>query len=414
MTTNKNLNTPASNTPSWDGPLNTNFNEIDNAFGGTQQIVLTGSSGTITLSATSSPSYVPLILSLSGVPTGAVNIQFPSGVGGEWVVINACTGTYSSLTFSNAAGGATTVVPAGQIRSIVSVNNPTGYGVIFADSQTTVAGSDTQVIINESGTLTGTSGLTYSYSAGTPTLTANALAVTTNAAITGNQTVGGTVTATGTIKSNTSFTFPDSTVQTTAYTSPIPTMVVFTSSGSWTVPSGVTKIRLHVVGGGGAGGSSYAGGGGGGGAAIKTISGLTAGQVFTIAVGAGGTGTVGGAGNSGGNSSVTSSSPVTSIVASGGAGGGTSTNIYSGGAGGSATGGDLNLSGSGGTGGGSNAYVAIVGGGGASALGTGGGWGGWSSGNGATGGNYGGGGSASGAAGGAGNAGGGGVVFIEY
>jgi len=219
-TTNKHLEQPGNGdyVGNWNVPVNADWTTIDNALGGVQPISLTGSSGTITLSATSSPSYVPLILSLSGVPTSAVNIQFPSGVGGEWVVINACTGTYSSVTFSNAAGGATTVVPAGQIRSIVSVNNPTGYGVIFADSQTTVAGSTTQVIYNSSGTLVGSSNLTFD---------------------------GTNLTAGGTIKSSSGgFIFPDSTTQTTAATIPSGSMTLFAAS---TPPSGWLECNGSLV-----------------------------------------------------------------------------------------------------------------------------------------------------------------------
>jgi len=73
---------------------------------------------------------------------------------------------------------------------------------------------------------------------------------------------------------------------------------VFTSTGTFTVPSGITKVKVTVVGGGGAGGagnSSYSGsGGGGGGAAIKIVSGLTPGGTVSVTVGgAGGTSSFG-------------------------------------------------------------------------------------------------------------------------
>jgi len=71
--------------------------------------------------------------------------------------------------------------------------------------------------------------------------------------------------------------------------SAVPTIVAFTSSGTFTVPAGVTKVKVTVVGGGGGGGSgtSYSGGGGGG-TAIKTITGLTPGGTVAVTVGAGG------------------------------------------------------------------------------------------------------------------------------
>ena len=76
---------------------------------------------------------------------------------------------------------------------------------------------------------------------------------------------------------------------------PGPRAEVFTSSGTFTVPTGVTACKVTVVGGGGGGGGSHladrAGcGGGGGGTAIEWITGLTAGDTVSVTVGAGGTG----------------------------------------------------------------------------------------------------------------------------
>ena len=79
--------------------------------------------------------------------------------------------------------------------------------------------------------------------------------------------------------------------------SSIPTIQLFTTSGNFTVPPGVSRVRVTVVGGGSSGGffdggesgtPSYLIGGSGGGTAIKVISGLTAGQVIPVTVGAGG------------------------------------------------------------------------------------------------------------------------------
>ena len=95
------------------------------------------------------------------------------------------------------------------------------------------------------------------------------------------------------------FWIPDHTVVST------PTQVVFTSSGTWSVPSGVTKIQILLVGGGGSGGprglragdgsslhSAYRSGGGAGGIVhIQDwdISGDGGTTTLTITVGAGGT-----------------------------------------------------------------------------------------------------------------------------
>lgn len=68
---------------------------------------------------------------------------------------------------------------------------------------------------------------------------------------------------------------------------------VFTSSGTFTVPSGVSSVKVTVLGGGGGGGavaSNYttSSGGGGGGYAFKYITGLVSGAAITVTVGNGG------------------------------------------------------------------------------------------------------------------------------
>lgn len=69
----------------------------------------------------------------------------------------------------------------------------------------------------------------------------------------------------------------------------------FTSSGTWTCPAGVTSVILIGCGGGGGGASGEAqstrGGGGGGGAIQQTsYAQVTSGNIYTVTVGAGGTG----------------------------------------------------------------------------------------------------------------------------
>ena len=123
----------------------------------------------------------------------------------------------------------------------------------------------------------------------------------------------------------------------------------FTSSGSFTVPAGVTRVRVTVTGGGGAGGSNTvapAGGGGAGGTALAILSSLTPGSIIPITVGAGGTASSGNTGGVGGTSSFG-----TYVSATGGAGGigGTTYGPMAGGAGGSGVGGNVNNIGSYGT-----------------------------------------------------------------
>jgi hypothetical protein len=176
---------------------------------------------------------------------------------------------------------------------------------------------------------------------------------------------------------------------------------VFTSNGTFTIPTGVTRLKVTVVGGGGAGAASFASGcqgyagagGGGGGAAIKWLT-VTGG---TLAV------TVGSGGQSSSVASGTQS--ITTISATAGSAG----NQGLAGAGGIGSNGDLNIRG----GAGQSAYFEFVSGSGGNSILGGGGQGVL---NGTTaGGAYGGGGAGHGvnliAAGGAGAA---GVLIFEW
>jgi hypothetical protein len=126
------------------------------------------------------------------------------------------------------------------------------------------------------------------------------------------------------------------------------TVQVFNNAGNFTVPNGVTAVRVTVIGGGGAAGyhaTMPGGGGGAGGSAIGIVTGLTPGMVIPVTVGAGGPGsatpTVGAAGGT--------SSFGTFLSATGGAGGGGGTAAafaMAGGAGGIGVGGQYNFGGS--------------------------------------------------------------------
>lgn len=122
---------------------------------------------------------------------------------------------------------------------------------------------------------------------------------------------------------------------------------IFTASGTFTVPAGVTSAKCTVVGAGAAGGGSTTGtaggGGGGGGTAVKWLTGLTPGNTILVTVGTGGTGVSNATGNAGGNSSIASGTQTIGTVTGNGGGGGTSGG--SGGGGGASSGGDLNSTG---------------------------------------------------------------------
>lgn len=223
----------------------------------------------------------------------------------------------------------------------------------------------------------------------------------------------------------------------------------FTSSGTFTVPAGVTTLKIEAWGAGGGGASSAGAGGGGGEYAAEPASAATPGGTVTVTIGTGGALGVGGASNSGGagGNTTTSGGGTTAVTAHGGGGGNkngtpassggsgsSNTTHHSGGASGTSTGGSKGGSGGGGCGGPTGAGGAgtnssgntpgvggAAGSGGSTGGGSGGGWGaalGKIPTNGGTGGYPGGGGGAGGWDGGAqqaaGGAGGKGQVKITY
>lgn len=140
---------------------------------------------------------------------------------------------------------------------------------------------------------------------------------------------GGTGSATASLVAGTNIsisgTFPNQTITNTA-SSGIAGIggQAFTSNGTFTIPAGVTLLKVTVVGGGGGGATStgnYAftgcGGGGGGGSAIKFLTSVTAGNTLAVTIGGAGS-----AGSTGGTSSVASGTQsITTISATGGSGG---------------------------------------------------------------------------------------------
>ena len=100
------------------------------------------------------------------------------------------------------------------------------------------------------------------------------------------------------------------------------TTQTFNTSGTFTVPAGVTSVQVQAWGAGGAGGGNTttadgAGGGGGGAYSITPLL-LVAPGNHTVTVGTGGTGVAGGIGQNGGDSWF---GTATTVLAKGGNGG---------------------------------------------------------------------------------------------
>ena len=127
------------------------------------------------------------------------------------------------------------------------------------------------------------------------------------------------------------------------------TLVTIASSTTYTIPAGVSLIKIYVTGGGGGGSTSGYAGGSAGGTAIKYLS-VTAGSTISITIGAGGGIPGGGIPVNGGTSEAIYGS--TAITGNGGSLGPSSSGV----SGGSASGGDLNLRGGAGVDSGSSGY----------------------------------------------------------
>ncbi len=129
---------------------------------------------------------------------------------------------------------------------------------------------------------------------------------------------------------------------------------MFNTSGSWTVPTGVTSVTVRVWGAGGGGGgstgsSSAKGGGGGGGAFREATLTVVPGNTISYTIGTGGAG--GTAGNAGAAGTSTSFGVVTAGGGNGGGGGTNASNNGTAGSGSTTTsGGTLVLSSNGGNG----------------------------------------------------------------
>lgn len=119
---NKSLQDPAYNSTAWNVPLNSNFTNIDVAFGQVQAFNLAGVSGIVNVSGSvyagpypaNTASYIPSIWSIlgGGVPAGNVNLQLPTGVGGRFLVYCPSSFTHS-IEVSSAGAGLTINITQG-------------------------------------------------------------------------------------------------------------------------------------------------------------------------------------------------------------------------------------------------------------------------------------------------------------
>lgn len=126
VTDNKSLNEIPFDALNWDVPVNENTDWIDIALGSSSSISVTGVTATpVTLTIAQ---YRPKAIIFTGTLSANVTYRLPSGVGGEWVILNNATGAFT-LTLDSAAGGATAVIPQG-VAVQVYANGTSGVGVV--------------------------------------------------------------------------------------------------------------------------------------------------------------------------------------------------------------------------------------------------------------------------------------------
>ena len=297
--------------------------EVSSDGGGNQTIVITG----------------------SGFGSGAT-VSFV----GSSASFNASTTTVDSLTQITAVAPKSSFLNAQEPYS-VKVLNTSGLSGILAGqinvdnspSWSTASGSlgtfNNYATVNVSATATDPDGDTIAYS------------IQSGSLPTGLSLNSGTGAITGTVGAVSSATTSNFTLRATANTKTTdrafsivaqPVIQAFTSSGTWTVPSGVTQVGILVVAGGGAGGTTnynptpLRGAGGGAGGLIYIPSwNVTGSSSYAITIGNGGTVSANSATN-GQNSTVVGSTKTLTALGGGHGGFGDNTNNgSSGGSGGS-------------------------------------------------------------------------------
>jgi hypothetical protein len=270
---------------------------------------ITNVSGTINENTNST-----LTITGSNFKSGAVVSIEGAAVSG---IPRALATTFVSASSLTAATNASSVAYVGGAVFDVKVVNPSGLGGTLTTAGTvdrdpvwsTAAGTYT-VFDSSRGTALSfiaadPDGGTITYSVASGSLPAGATLNTSSGAISGFSAVGSDTSSTFTLRATSSV---GSQVADRTFTILVraPVIQSFTSAGtgSFTVPTGVTTMRVLVQGAGGGGGSGTGGGGGAGGQLEVTSYPVTPGGAipYQVGTGAGAVGTNGGFGANGQNS----------------------------------------------------------------------------------------------------------------
>lgn len=380
----------------------------------TADVTLANTAGTSSATGITSTTAQYAILNISGAKTAARNLILPSS-SREYTINNAGTSTGGPFLLT-VKGSATTGITLVDGEKAIVAWNGSDYVKIASSVITTMTGQLTvpnggtglatltanNVILGNgtstpsfvapgtAGNVLTSNGTTWSSTAAASSGPQNTVVyfsgqvsrsgsvMTVISVLDGSLKVGDTVTSTAGTAFGTITSFGTGTGGVGTYnmsaSGTISALYSYVTGTTFTIPTGVTKIKVTVVGAGAGGGASAntgcnygsGGGGGAGGAAIKWLSGLTPGNTLAVTVGVPTSGT---------SSVASGTQTITTISATAGSAGNTGVPNLSaaGGAGGLGSGGDLNIGGgAGGIGGATSTSATAGGNGGSSILGGGG------------------------------------------
>lgn len=287
---------------------------VDQAISGTVSLTsMTNADYTLTNGNGNNPNearYMALLVPSSLTLTAARNIIVPN-TSKMYIVQNSTTGGFAVTVKTSAGSG-------------ISVPNGS-RALLYCDGANVLDGTTYMSSLTLGSGLGVASGGT-----GSTTLTANNVLLgngTSAVQVVAPSTSGNVLTSNGTTWQSTAQTYTG--IKSNQYTT--------TGSTTFTIPTGISSLKVTIVGAGG--GATTDSAGGGGGTAIKYLTGVTPGLTITVTVGAGGST----AGTAGGSSSISSGTQTLSTVTANGGSGAASSGTV--GAGGTATGGDLNVTG---------------------------------------------------------------------
>jgi len=148
FTPNKYLEKPGNGdyVDTWNVPVNSDMDVIDQALGGVTSLNATSGSATLT-----DVQYRSLILNVSGAIAASVTYTIPSTVGGFWIVRNTTTDSSGgpwSITFVSGGGGTSVTIPRSAATIIYSDGTNIRYGQLTTASTLAADAVDTANINN--------------------------------------------------------------------------------------------------------------------------------------------------------------------------------------------------------------------------------------------------------------------------